>query len=151
MDVCGRIGVDGTDLTCSGKKVETTGIEKSSPCIDVSRAFYPPSFVCPFIKNLHGTGSANAYRNLVDEQHILTPSAPLPTVEKSRFDRDPPSGNHVSLRKEMWCCKKDCRFRTTWQGIRLDAHRAIATSAVSTVQCICHRSLSFLPSGIPFT
>ena len=105
MDVHGRMGVDGTDPTCSGNKVETYGIENSSPCIDVSRAFYPPSFVCPFVKNLHGTSSANTFQNLADEQRILTPNAPLPTVEKSRFDRDHPFGNHVFLRKEMWCYK----------------------------------------------
>lgn len=134
MDGCRRMGVDGTDPTCSGNKVETYGIEKSSPCIDVSRAFHPLSFVCPFIKKLHGTGSANAYQNLADEQRILTPNAPLPTVEKFRFDRDPPFGSHVFLRKEMQCCKKDCRFPTTWQGIQLDAHQSIATFVVSHVQ-----------------
>lgn len=60
MDGCRRMGVDGTDPTCSGNKVETYGIEKSNPCIDVSRAFHPRSFVRPIIKNLCETRSAYA-------------------------------------------------------------------------------------------
>lgn len=59
-EVHGRMGVDGTDPTCSGNKVETYGIEKSNPCIDVSRAFHPRAFVRPIIKNLCETRSAYA-------------------------------------------------------------------------------------------